>query len=305
MKNYLHTASEIDTFPASVESEDTYRQNIQHYMENNYTYIPIISELEYYHVIEEEMYSIDSEQFAVEDTHLMEVLRRMREYPFLITYRLQHDTKYVVRDREYRGTTNHLELIDKHATVPDEKEMIDPSEEETYLIWELDKEHPNLAETHIDRPYKERYGIITLADLNKRGLGEMIYPIIAELENQLAKKIRAEYPDDDTLVKYLRSDTVGRWYKDSLEGIDLHIVEHMNLVEMQEVIRSSSNSFVNSCGFSSKNQVQKQLGSINNLRNKVMHTNRSLVRSREEIDRLLERINRYQDIISRLSDSEQ
>lgn len=211
IEDYLHTASEIDTFPASIETGETYQQNIQYYEGEKYTYIPIISEGKYYDIRNREIYPIEPEQFIPEDTHLMEVLRRIEEYPFLITHLLQQNSEYIVRNGEYKGTTDHFEIIDKHATILEkEEEIIQPNPDEKYHIWELDKEYLDLANEHIDRPYRERYGIITLADLNKRGLGEMLYPLIAELENQLAKKIQAEYPDDETLVEYLRADTVGR-----------------------------------------------------------------------------------------------
>ena len=139
-----------------------------------------------------------------------------------------------------------------------------------------------------------------MADLNKRPVKEMIYPTIANPENKLAHQIKTQYPSSEEILHPLRADTVGRWYKDRKRGIELHIAEHMNLIGMQEIIKNSDSTFVLKCGFDSKNRVDKELGGINQLRNKIMHVNRTLIRNRQDLIDTLDRLNRAQRFSSNL-----
>jgi hypothetical protein len=297
IENYLHTAEEIETYPAEIESLEDYEDQISYYTSRNYTYIPIPSANRYYNTQQGKLVDLDDEQNIRGGIHLMEVLRRLQDHPFLLVDRLK-GVRYYVDDGEYlkRRSYGGYGQID-----PDEHRPDEFTEEMDYTAEELKETYPEIVEEVI--PYDDggQYAIITIADLNKRGVKEMIYPVISELSSRLAQQIETEYPDSEEIFNWIRPETIGRWQQDKLEDIELHISDYLNLIEMQEVIKNSDGEFVTKCGFSSKNQVQKQLGGINKLRNKVMHANRTLVHEQEDIDDILRRIQRAQDIIANLN----
>lgn len=296
IEDYLHIAGEIETYPAEVETLESYENKIEYYRSKNYTYIPIPSRGKYYNTHQGWVRDIDEKQYIREGVHLMEVLRRLQSQPFLLVDRLK-GTRFYIDDGEFlrRASFGGYGQIDPEENRPEEFE-----EEMDFTADELKEKQPKIAEEVIDYDYDDRYGIITLADLNKRGVKEMIYPVISELSSRLAQQIEAEHPDSQEVFNCIRPETVGRWQQDKLDGLELHISDYLNLIEMQEIIKNSDEEFVSKCGFSSKNQVQKQLGGINQLRNKVMHANRTLVHEREDIDDILRRIERAQNIIGDL-----
>lgn len=54
------------------------------------------------------------------------------------------------------------------------------------------------------------------------------------------------------------------------------------------------------CGFNSRNQLDKQLGKIQRLRDKVMHANSTLIRDKSDIQNLLDRVNMADRIVRNL-----
>lgn len=84
----------------------------------------------------------------------------------------------------------------------------------------------NEAYYHYDN--LDRLGIITIPDLNGRPIKEMIYRVLSELEITISKNIKSEYSDSRQLFKPARPETIGRWEKDQIESLGLHIAEYMN-----------------------------------------------------------------------------
>ncbi|WP_339105949.1 hypothetical protein [Haloterrigena salinisoli] len=309
IESHLHTAAEISTHPADIETLDTYESQIGHYESRNYTYIPIPSSEKYYNTEQGWIKDIDQDQIIEEDTHLMEVLRKMQEYPFLLIDFLGDEEFYVYDTGENKDVTQ-VRMVEKHhekihmkiegEILSDEEIKEYFSEKEPLTVHELREEYPDIASNELTYEYDNQYGIITLVDINKRGVKQMLYKVISELSASLGEKIESEYPDSNTVLKHLRPVTIGRWRKDQINGLDMHVSEHMNLLEMMQVIQSSDSDFVEECGFESKSDVET-LHSINNIRNRVMHANRSLVYERKEISEILEMVNNSQRIASRIS----
>lgn len=162
---------------------------------------------------------------------------------------------------------------------------------------ELLREEPFLLVDYRAAGADHDYGIVTLADVNGRGTHEMIYPVIAELTSLVADRIRASY-DSRELFDRLTDRTVGSWIKDEADGVELHVAESMDLGEMQQVLEGSPERLAKSCGFASKEELD-DLDAIRDLRNRVMHANRSLVRERRQIGQLLETLDRAQELVRR------
>lgn len=151
--------------------------------------------------------------------------------------------------------------------------------------------------------YKDqnKYWIINIADINKRGVREMLYPPIAELESLIASRIQDHHPESKQMIadfseSAINPQTIGSWYQDRQRDVELHIAEYMNLTEMKQVLTEGRTELFKSCGFSSKDEI-KHLHVIRDLRNKVMHVNRSLVRSRTDIKEVLSTIDTVQELI--------
>ena len=263
-------AADIATIPADVSRADTYDQEIGEFTHNNFTYIPMPADGFYYDTGEEESQKLDPTQFVSEDSSILKILDTLQEHPFLLVdleygMHLIHNNSHfthVEHTHNYDRLAVAAELRDKHetATLGGYDQFDNPAvlvgneikEDMLYYSWELENKYPELADECLNTSYDERYGMITLADLNKRRVKEAIYPVVAELENRLSERIESQYPNSEELINSTRANTVGRWYKDRTRGLELHISEHTNLVEMQNIINSSTKEFRSECGFSSK-----------------------------------------------------
>lgn len=283
-----YLTSMIATYPADVEKEEAYQEKIHQYKDNRYTYIPLISDGKYYNTEKGWLRNLDNEQFIWEGEPLIEAIKRLNNFPFLLV-RYTGNRTYLVKDGEFLGHKTAMKYLsgDK-PNVSDENE---------YKLEEMFQKFPDMTQEKIPHEYGESFGIITLADLNKRSVKEMLYPNLAELANHLSEKIKDEYPNSEDLFPHINPDTIGLWKQDRLNGLEMHISEYLNLVEMKEIIRMTGDDFIEECGFSSRNQLDEKLGSINSLRNKVMHANRTLVQNRQDLQNLIKKYQVLREIL--------
>lgn len=132
---------------AETERLDTYQGNIEQYRSQNFSYIPLPEDGQYYDVKAEELRDLHEQQVLRDDTHLVWVMSLLLESPFL--------------------------LIDYHG---------------------LESDHIDLAERlGIERDPSERYGIITLADIDTRLVKNMLYPAVSTFEHELATLVRDQF----------------------------------------------------------------------------------------------------------------
>lgn len=273
---------------ADVETRESYQERIHYYENRNFSYIPMPADGEYYNVDEGLLETINESQYIEDDTHLLDVLEKMQRERFLLID--LEPNFYLVHEK---GEPYLKNIFDDKP----EKDL--PSNTNLYTPEELQDVHPDLASRET-RDYGDRYMIITLADLNKRRIREILYVVFAELASSLSNKIEQEYPESEELLKHLRADTIGRWKKETLKGLNLHVSEHLNLVDMLQIIQASDDDFVEKCGFESKNDVQS-LSQINDIRNHVMHANRSLIYERNEIENVLTAVNEARRILDNMN----
>jgi hypothetical protein len=239
----------------------------------------------------------------------MEVLRLLQEQPFLLVdYESFSSLLIYVEDGEpnllYPENHQEKSYTSRDNTMMIEEVASENSDEiEIYNIGQAKDEFPSLTEVisqAVDGylEYEEdRYGIITLADINRRGVKIMLYVVFSGLVSKLARKIEEEHPSSESIFKHLRAETIGRWHKNRMEGLEIHIAEQMNMIEIMQVVQASDKEFVEKCGFDSKSDVEK-LRSINEIRNRVMHANKSLIYDRRDIQDILKSINRAKNIVS-------
>lgn len=298
-----HPVTEIASIPAEVETLASYEGRIDHYVEEEYSFVPIPSDGQYHDISDGTVKPLSQSQFISDGASIRDALIRLRDAPFLLVSSY-HDGVVIVEDDAAvgiyeRGNPDRWDLpperSDLAAMAP--KEFVDATEIPVHELETSPYEYPGSMEWP---DYDRRYGIVTLADVNKRRTRYSLYPLFSELAGQLAERIESEYPDSEEILDSQRAVTVGRWYKERMQGIHLHVTEHMNLVEMKEVIKASDQAFVEECGFPSKNQVDKRLSSLNQLRNKVMHANRTMIHDRSDLDKMIERIQLGEAVIDGL-----
>ena len=310
IESHMHPASEICSTPAKIETLDSYEDAISHYQSKDFTYIPMPKDGKYYNTEEGWIRDIQSTQIVDQETHLMEVLRRMSNYPFILVDFAEQKQFYEIEidgdiDLFPEGMiefadTNEIELNFDGGSVTGEELVEEKEESDPLTVHDVQEEYPEQVGDLVP-PYDEQYGIITLVDINKRGIKQMLYKIISQLSSDLATKIESQHPESEDIFKHMRPITIGRWRKDKLNGLNMHISEHMNLLEMMQVIQASDESFVEKCGFDSKDDVTT-LNKINDIRNRVMHANRSLIYERKEIEEILDVIDEAERILNNLSD---
>jgi len=304
----MHIAGEISS-KAEVETIGSYEDRINYYISQNYTYIPIPDENKYYNTKEGWMKDIDNEQYISEECHLVDVLELLQELPFLFTNK-EHNSFFLVNTEDKTCHRQYiLGALDEVLTKEDLRGRIRGNDDQFEKYLEEDSHELQTVDEAIDNdidlggynytPYSDRYSIITVSDINKRQMKDMLYRLFAELVSNLGEKIEDEYPDSNTILKYTRRDTIGRWKKEQIEGLNIHISEHLNLIDMMNVIEASDRNFVQKCGFNSKDNVDV-LSSINDVRNSVMHANRSLVYSRRDIENILKAVEYSQDILQNM-----
>jgi hypothetical protein len=286
---------------ADIESLESYEDQIHHYEDLNYTYIPIPSADKYYNTEEGWLRDLNKEQYIKPSLDLLKALDKLQREPFLLIDSELHT--FVIYSEEegvisIGGSTNLPEgpSGQRQAMVDAGR---DPEEIREYTWDEFVDSHPDLAQEKYASKFENRYEIITLADVNKRGVNEMLYRFIAKLESNLAGHIEKQHPDSKSILKYVNPNPIGRWKKENIRGLNLHIAEHLNLIDIMSVIQASDKEFVTQCGFDSKSDVQT-LNSINKIRNKVMHTNRSLVYERKDIEEILDMVEESKRIIRQM-----
>ena len=293
---------------AQVETLETYETRIHHYEDQKFTYIPMPRDGKYYNTEEGWTQPLKESQYISPKTHLLEVLEKLQQEPFLLID-ADHNKFVIVKEK-----TNESVLVksasDKIGRISSEEflkdldfESYDFSEDEV-TIYRLDEFLNSDLELkprqeNLVTDYDERWQIITLADVNSRRMKDMLYQRFADLAAGLGKKIEEEYPEPDSILQYISPHAIGRWKKDQLRGLNLHISEHLNLIDMMQVIQASDKEFVTYSGFESKNDVQT-LSKINDVRNSVMHANRSLVYNRQDLKKVLKAVEEADRIIENM-----
>ncbi|MGQ3331218.1 hypothetical protein [Halorubrum sp. FL23] len=238
---------------ASIEESNTYADNISFYQEQNYSYIPIPTAGQFYHIDQNQLKEMASDQILPDDAHLVVVMAHLREYPFI--------------------------LLDDHGLLSDQSD---------------------LAESFgLDRSAQDRYDIVTVADLNKRRVKEMLYPAVATFEHTLADLVIQYYPDSDVPEDDVKEDAFDRWDRAKEGDMETHITEYMSLGDIVTVVRNTE-ALRTTCDFDSKTQYDNAIGGLVDLRNKVMHPRRILIPDPSHVQKTIERLGRINSLCETL-----
>lgn len=265
---------------AKTESREDVEEYLDKYEYKKYTYIPVPESDEYYNRKTGSFEDLVEDQYVDLDISLRNLFELLSEYPFLLVDTMEGLEVYFVSEDEYY-------FLPEDA--PDDAELMD--------IRDLEEGHPNI----IEEITGDRHRFVNRADLNRREVREALYPIIAELESEIAEAVKEDVDDPVDLYHNASESVVGRREKDILNDIELHTAEYFGLGDMIGLLKGRGHLW-DEFGFESANDVDDRLRSIQRLRNCVMHSNRTLIRKPGDVEKTLERVNDAQKIIAEARD---
>jgi hypothetical protein len=151
-------------------------------------------------------------------------------------------------------------------------------------------DYPLAIVTH---PDDENYGIVMPADFNSRIAKEYLYPFFAEAARSVSNLIETRYDSIDLIPIYLSNrnngEAANRWARAMEDNVELHIAEFMNLTDLK-VIMTELTELREEIDLTSKTRCRDIFDDVARFRDKVMHANRTMVDSQEDIQELAESI---------------
>ena len=171
----------------------------------------------------------------------------------------------------------------------------------------------NVLERLVDEPFlfmvehKHLRGIITRADVNKRAFRTLFYIVLSELESLLVNLIRIRLPCEKHL-HFLSEDrakeVLYNYWKAKSRNIEIAAEQYLSFSDIINIISKSEDMPVwLLLGCTSKKQI-KNLNPIVHLRNRVMHSTRSLLDQEDSILRIWQLYTQIWELIEILVDNE-
>jgi hypothetical protein len=272
-----HLAEKIAS-PAEIETLEIYEENLEEYQSRDYTYIPLPLDNKYVNTETGKVHDLAPQQTIHSDASVFTAISHLRGDPFLL---IDHRYVYGYKNGELKAKPKYHADFDRRIGRPYSSGDLEP---------EVKRDIANFIK---ERGYMK---IITLADVNSRAAKESIYPVIAELESVFAEEIR-DRMDEIDIIPYLSFETIERWSEAKQEGLGMHISEFMNLSEILEVVNDNED-IRSEFGYQSKTEFE-ETGGLVKLRNPIMHSSRTLVHNREDLQDTVNRINRCKRIIEK------
>lgn len=188
--------------------------------------------------------------------------------------------------RPYRSH-EYYERVTGEVHSTDEEQYVRYNEIMLYCINIL-TEYPFALVTH---PDSDSWRIVTAADLNTRTAKEYLFTYYAETAKAVSDLIKEEYVVDEIQEIYEDVRSKGEaidWWRNAVdENVNLHPVEFMSIADLKEIVRNNE-SLLEDLNFRSKTQCKKDFDMVEKYRNKVMHGNRSVISSEEDVKNLVE-----------------
>lgn len=262
---------------AAVETLDSYEDELDFYRERNFTFVPLPLDGRYYDLRNGELRALAEGQIVAADSSVYVALEALLEHPFVLTKD--------VPTYGYEVEDGALEMVSPVAGMD---------------VEELAERHPEHVEAALDYEEGKRWGIVTLADVNRHTMRAALYPLYAELEQRFAAQLREHYPDSADLsdatseLGLFEADDRDHWQEAKAADVDVHLSEHMHLYEMKEVVEATE-SLRSEWGFDTETAFDDHFGGVVHQRDRIMHPARTLVRDRDELASLVDRIQRLRD----------
>jgi hypothetical protein len=149
-------------------------------------------------------------------------------------------------------------------------------------------------------------GLVTYSDLNKSPVRALLFILISKFEFLLLQEIKSHYKDalswfnklDSSKQKKIKCNFESKKKAD----VDTVIEDCLNLGDMVCILETDEN-FRAMVGYSSRSSCERELGGLDDLRNRTMHPSDSLIDCYEDVTKLKGRVERLQKGISKLQAS--
>lgn len=147
-------------------------------------------------------------------------------------------------------------------------------------------------------------GLVTPADFNKVAARTAIYWLLAKLESGLIGVLRSAGFRESELLALLPQGRAARIRQHhatmAKNDVDVDLIESLYLSDIVQ-IASRKRRLFSVLGLTSRSEAERVLGGLVDLRNRVMHTNRPLLRNRrQDLLRLNERMDRLRGLLVKL-----
>ncbi|WP_254863107.1 hypothetical protein [Halovivax gelatinilyticus] len=168
----------------------------------------------------------------------------------------------------------------------DEEQYVNYNDIMLYCINIL-TEYPFAVVRH---PDPDSWMVVTHADINTRAAKEYLFSYYAETAKTVSELIKEKYGLDEIQMVYQdvrsRGRALDRWQNAVNENVDLHPVEFMAIADLKEIVRDNED-LMEKLGFPSKTRCKIAFDTVEKYRNKVMHGNRSVISSEEDVENLV------------------
>ena len=227
----------------------------------------------------------------------IEVIERMRAYdvlPVISSGRIQFFVrktrieKKIKTDGSAKVQEIKEEILHEHMISEDEKiDSFLSSEQDFFFVIKQEKVS----------------GIVTYADLNKWPSKTFFYIVISRFEQLLIEAIENMNLSQRELEKYIGFwgvwGALGRHEQEKRGNVHLSLVQCLNTSDLVNI--ACKNTRIREIlGYKTKNQAEKHLNPIVNLRNRIMHAGHSLIESKDDVKKRKEQCDTIRRHISGL-----
>lgn len=159
-------------------------------------------------------------------------------------------------------------------------------------------------------------GLVTKSDFNKLPTRTYFYNLLANLEMELAERIRKHFHSShEKILELLKKDKSeeGKQHYDKLclqveqmkqTNTEIDVVHFLNLSQLIKVVRETD-ELRTALGFTSRSQVDKQINGLVHFRNDVMHSVKLILNENRSFEKLCEQVDKTLDILERWRNDKQ
>jgi hypothetical protein len=115
---------------------------------------------------------------------------------------------------------------------------------------------------------------------------------------RLSGRIKAEHPNSTHLESEVGGTAQRKWNEAKNEGVDMHISEFLGTKDLVTAT-GLSQAGLQVLGFSSQGDAEDWAESLNDWRTRVMHPNKTLIRSEDDIVELYDILEKIEKVIER------
>jgi predicted transcriptional regulator len=151
-------------------------------------------------------------------------------------------------------------------------------------------------------------GIITRADLNKRAACILLYAALSELESALVDFIKSRFLKSEYLKDILSEDRAKEilyhYWIAKMGNTEVSIEQHLCLGDVVNIIQKSKNGrLLEALGYNSRGQSE-ELSSFVDLRNRVMHPERTLLSDENSVSDIRQKYRRILELVEKLENKD-